>query len=380
VNLKNKSYCIFNKQYSEEEYKKIIKQFNLQSALAVEGMRTKFEAFKKQFIVPSLVTHHSTNVSGNWIDDSKNIRRSFGVYNGEEGAYCFNMIKVKDVADFTFWGNPAERVYEAINCGIQVADVQFSNECWNQVVGLRYAMNCHSSHNLFGCVGVRNAEYCILNKQYSKNEYESLTKKIREDMDVMPYVDGRGRTYKYGEFYPIELSPFGYNETIAQEFFPLDRSSALEAKYPWRDVTAKEYKITLEAMTLPDAISDVPDTIVHEIIGCEHGGKCNEQCTTAFRILPEDLTMHRRASIPLPRLCSNCRHFRRMQMRTPLKLWHRSCDCRGSESKNGVYKNTVGVHASHDTTTLCPNEFETSYTPERSDIVYCRQCYEAEVS
>jgi len=28
-------------------------------------------------------------------------------------------------------------------------------------------------------------------------------------------------TGEWGEFFPHELSPFGYNETVAQEYFPL---------------------------------------------------------------------------------------------------------------------------------------------------------------
>ena len=63
---------------------------------------------------------------------------------------------------------------------------------------------------------MRNNSYCILNKQYTKEEYEALVSKIIEQMNTMPYVDKNGVTYKYGEFFPIELSPFGYNETVAQ--------------------------------------------------------------------------------------------------------------------------------------------------------------------
>jgi hypothetical protein len=28
-------------------------------------------------------------------------------------------------------------------------------------------------------------------------------------------------TGEWGEYFPIEVSPFGYNETVAQEYFPL---------------------------------------------------------------------------------------------------------------------------------------------------------------
>jgi len=35
------------------------------------------------------------------------------------------------------------------------------------------------------------------------------------------------KTGEWGEFFPASLSPFGYNETVAQEYFPLSREEVL---------------------------------------------------------------------------------------------------------------------------------------------------------
>ncbi|MBI4119570.1 MAG: hypothetical protein HY456_01835 [Parcubacteria group bacterium] len=51
--------------------------------------------------------------------------------------------------------------------------------------------------------------------------------------------------------------------------------------------------------------------------------------------------------------------------------------CTGRESDNEVYENATDHFHGED---HCPNEFETSYAPERSEIVYCEQCYNAEVA
>jgi hypothetical protein len=71
--------------------------------------------------------------------------------------------------------------------------------------------------NCFGCISLRNKSYCILNKQYSKEEYEKLVPQIIEKMQA----DG-----ERGEFFDPSLSSFGYNETVAQEYFPLTRDEA----------------------------------------------------------------------------------------------------------------------------------------------------------
>ena len=193
----------------------------------------------------------------------------------------------------------------------------------------------------------------------------------------MPYTDKKGRVYKYGEFFPPELSPFSYNETIAQEYFPLTKEEAEEKGYRWKDPEKRDYQITKKPSSLPDNINDVDDSIIKEIIGCEHEGKCNEQCTEAFKIIPQGLEFYRKMNLPLPRLCPNCRHYQRIKQRNPLKLWHRKCQCAGVDSDNKVYKNTT-VH-SHHGKNHCPNEFETSYSPEREEIVYCEKCYQDEV-
>jgi hypothetical protein len=50
--------------------------------------------------------------------------------------------------------------------------------------------------------------------------------------------------------------------------------------------------------------------------------------------------------------------------RNPIKLWHRDCMC------------DLGNHGHEG---KCQNEFETSYSPERPEIVYCEKCYQNEV-
>ena len=106
------------------------------------------------------------------------------------------------------------------------------------------------------------------------------------------------------------------------------------------------------------------DSITSEIIGCEHEGKCKEQCTTAFRITEPELQFYKSQNLPLPHLCPNCRHYQRVLQRNPNKFWHRKCMCNKQ-------------HAHHKGS--CDIEFETSYAPDRPEIVFCEKCYQQEV-
>jgi hypothetical protein len=239
-----------------------------------------------------------------------------------------------------------------------------------------YSYLIRSSSDIFGCVGLTQKKYCIFNKQYSKEDYENLIPRIVKHMTDMPYVDKERRTYKYGEFFPPELSPFAYNETITQEYFPLTKEEALRQGYRWKDLEERQYTITMTHNQLLDHIKDVDESILKETIECAHNQTCNEQCTQAFKIIEPELAFYKKMNLSLPRLCSNCRHYQRLKEKNPLKLWHGKCQCTGRSSENGVYSNTTGHFHGGD---KCPNEFETSYAPDRKEIVYCEQCYNAEV-
>ncbi len=373
VNLRNKQYYIFNQPYSREDYLAKLAELSVASFVAVEEIRKQFKDFLPKFIKPHIMATNSVDVSGNWLDECKNVRHSFGCRNVENGKYLFAIIEGKDCMDYFYFGRGCELVYETSNCGYNSSRIFFSDFVHTGCTEIQYCDNCVSSSYSFGCSGLKSKQRCILNKQYSKEDYERLVPRIIEHMDQMPYADKNGRIYKYGEFYPVEIAVFAYNETAAQEYFPLTKERVLASGYSWREPERRDYSITLGSDKLPESINGVADSIINEVIGCAHGGRCNEQCTTAFRIIPQELQFYRRMNLPLPRLCPNCRHYERLAQRNPLKLWHRSCACNKGKD---TYHNTAKHFHGEDP---CPNEFETPYAPDRPEIVYCEQCYNAEV-
>jgi hypothetical protein len=355
---------IRNKQYSKDEYLKQMEEIGLGSFRRNEELKKKFGQIQLQAIHKYANIMKSLNVTGDNIMNSKNTRECFDVHDDENVTRSFRTLSLKDAMDIEYGGIVSELVYEYITGGKTGYGIRWSIAALESDSNLSYTDYCASSSDIFGCAGLRSKQCCILNKQYTKEEYESLVPKIIQHMNDMPYIDKKGRAYKYGEFFPSELSTFAYNETIAQEYFPLTKEQALAQGYRWKDSDTKEYVITIKPEVLTDHVKDVDDSILKETIGCQHEGKCAHQCTTAFRIIPEELSFYRRMNLPLPRLCPNCRHHERLSWRNPLKLWHRQCMC---DKPNHL-------HEGH-----CPNEFETSYAPERKEIVYCEQCYQAEV-
>ncbi len=363
VGLVNKQYCIFNKQHSKEEYLKFITSSNIGSFKAHQEFLKKLEEIKLTVPHRYARIYKSTNSDGDDLSEVRNTHDSFSSRQVEDSKYLFFCRnKTKDCYDTSFQGFNAELLYEVAH-GFAGANTAFSiRNLYNQ--NTYYSEECQNCLNVFGCEGLRKKQYCILNKQYTKEEYEELLPKIIKHMADMPFVDKNGRVYKYGEFFPGDLSPFAYNETIAQEYFPLTKEETLEQGYFWEDGEIRNYKIDIENKDIPDNVQYVADNIVNQIIGCAHGGKCLEQCTEAFKIVPEEYKFYKRMNLPLPRLCPNCRHYQRLKQRNSLRLWHRECMC------NKKHTN----HEGH-----CKVEFNTSYAPDRPEIVYCEKCYQQEV-
>ncbi|MBI4975518.1 hypothetical protein HZC20_02465 [Candidatus Peregrinibacteria bacterium] len=81
-----------------------------------------------------------------------------------------------------------------------------------------------ASKNCFACVSMMRNEYCILNKQYTKEEYEELVLWIVEHMKT---------TGEWDEFFPMKISLFGYNKCSAQMYSPMTKEEVTAKGLKW---------------------------------------------------------------------------------------------------------------------------------------------------
>ncbi len=356
INLRNKSYCIFNKQYSKEEYLKKIKEYDLSSYSNLQKVKKEFSVFKLTQIHRSSFIKNSVNCSGNNIEHSNNCHYSFDLRAGAENLKYAVLCgyDMKDSYDVYGGGMTSDLGYESISFTGN-HNVLFCKQV-RQSSDVFYSEFCVNCHDLFGCIGLKNKSYCIFNKQYSKDEYFNLIKIMIAESFKEPYTSKLGHKYSYGEFLPFEFSYMSYNETAAHKFFPLEKENAISLGFKWKEHKKRNYIIDIKNKDLPDSIKDTEDPILGKIIECSHSGLCNHKCTDGFRILEAEFLFYKKNNIPIPRECPNCRYAERYLNRNPLKLWHRNC------MKEG-----------------CNNQFETSYSPDRPEIVYCEKCYQQEV-
>ena len=333
-----KKYCIMNKEYSKEDYnKKLIELdlFNFNKLTEYNKIFNNFLLSKPQKFINST---NSQNITWDYIYDSNNCKMSFNVVDLEDSTYAYECWRIKNLFDCSHIYDWEWLSLDSI-MNIKIFNVIFSINVTN-CTNLMYCSDLVSCNYCFLSTWLKNKEYCILNKQYSKKEYEDILPKIIQQMQ---------KNYEWWEFFPSLLSPFWYNETVAQEYFPLKKEEALIKWFNWSDyeVLFQKVKKIIPADKLPDNINDIPDDILNWAIECEISNK-------PFRIIKQELDFYRKHNLPIPRKHPDQRHFDRMKLRNPRKLFDRDCD-------------------------KCWEDMKTTYAPDREEKVYCEECYNKEV-
>lgn len=350
ANLKSSSYVFFNERCSEKTYKEKMKEIDLGSYKNYLSWKQKAKEHWQKYPPRPVWDDFCQDTTGNYVFQSKNCKECFEAIACQDSKYIL-MIKVpsvKDSYDYTDWGENAERIYDSICVGGNARDVRFSHESGFDIFDVEYSKLSTTGSHHFGCVSIGKPEYCILNRQYTREEYEKLKAQIINDMNANPYISVQGHMYRYGEFFPPEFSPHAYNDSFASKFFPIKKDEVLKRGLKWYEPEEKEYAITIKPEDLPDHIKDASETIIKEVIGCA-------TCKRGFKIIAQELQFLKQHNLPLPRRCPFCRIGEKIDVWVQnMKLHDRICD-------------------------KCGKEFRTHYTKERAPVIYCKECYIREI-
>lgn len=375
-NLKNKEFYVENRPVSREQFEEF-RSF-LSSSSRLQSAKERFEKLKLEYPQKYMHGVQNENVVGDYLTSCKNADHCFDSPDLWDCKYVHQAFGwLKNCMDIQETGE-GERMFESAFCGYNTFNLCFSVHSLGGQTDMYYCMHSPHSKNLFGCVGCRHKQYCIFNKQYSEEEYGRLAMKIVEHMIA---------TKEFGEFFPISLSVFPYNLTLAQDYFPLERGEALKRGWSWLDEEKKQDKYLGPEVEVPDDINDVDESLCEKILRCETtplrslrsyegqaplrpaGGVHPERsrgaglCGKLYKIIPQELRLYQKMNLPLPRKCFQCRHRERFAARNPRPLHDRTCD-------------------------KCGVPFKTTYAPDRSAIrgseepsgsrgetVFCERCY-----
>lgn len=332
VNLRNKKYCYYNRQLTEEEYKVKMNLIDLGSRITYTTESKKFEEFKKTQPIKYIFAKNIENSSGNNLFNTKNCLDCYFMNNTEDMESSIWVNDGKSSFIQAMFGNNSELIYNSVTAGDNAFNIKYSVETWPDCSDLEYCMYVnHGSSNCFGCIGLKRKNYCILNKQYSKEEYFEMVKRIKDHMR---------ETGEYGQFFPSVLSPHYYNESESNVFFPLPKEEAIKLGYRWAE--AREITEFVQTYQVPDNIKDVKDDILQTELLCEKTGK-------KYKIIGKELEFYRKHNLPIPRIASLAR----------LEALSKALEVK--EIKQQKCAN-------------CGVEIKTVYDPDKN-TVYCDQCY-----
>lgn len=310
TNLRRKQYCIFNEQFSKQEYEVRLREFRTNSHRSREEICRRVHSFFLTQPRPHTFMESTENASGDFLFHAKDVRESFLIRNGERLTHCFHLENARDCLDFSLTGNNAERIYECSTCGINIFNLKFCVLCHEGCSDLQYCVICVGCQDCFGCVSLRHHRYCILNKQYTKKEYERLLPQILEHMT---------RTGEYGEFFAIALSPIPYNHSLAQRFYPLTHAEVETRGLQWHEKHSIDLTKAMETDALPDGLPASDDPIIVK----------SARSSVPFLITAQEISRYRKLHVPLPRQTYSERMEERASQMRGVQLYERACQRTG---------------------------------------------------
>lgn len=319
MNLVNKQYCINNIQYSREEYEKWIADIEW-TPENIKKLREEFEEFKLKFPHRALTMVNCENSSGDYLRDCKNCLYSFDQARSEDCIFMWTSIEAYNCVDCSYTakqnGVSPEWCFDCLSAfpGYRQS---YTTYCWESH-NISYSDHCFNSSDCFGSVGLKRQQYCIFNKPLSSDAYREMCDRVIEHMK---------KTKEYGLFFSPILSPFSYNQTVAQEFFPLTKEHALSTGFLWND-------------EVPMVYGD-PN---NELLTCI-------SCCRQFRTIKQERVFYKKMNLPIPHFCPACRHIMRMAQRNPRIVREVHC-------------------------AACQQTVQTTHIQKSGKIIYCEACYQ----
>jgi len=342
--LRHKSYCIKNQQLTKEEYEREKVKYRLGSYQYLEKLKREYEEFLGNYPLRENKNVNCENCVGDFL---RNARNCFECFNGSEAKDCRYCIPYSNKQD-TCFDTCATGSVDSLECG---GGYNFNNSMFSRVsfdcTNIDYCFDIMAqSHDLFGCVRLKgNNEYCILNKQYSKDEYFELRGRIIEAMK---------KAGEWGEYLPMKWSLFPYYDTYSNYAFPIvgeqikiiDEAKGLAEVdlggpektivYWWPQVELESSEVSgyEPADDIQDyAGEDKQKELLNAVLVCDKTGR-------KYRIQSRELYFYLKHNIAIPRESYYARHPRRIKQMMRFDIHPYKCDKCGKEIKTLYSKET----------------------------------------
>ena len=370
----NSKYKIFNVQYSKEEYQEIKKDIfkRINNKQEFKFLKQKYKKFlQKNLVKQSTNKDKCEQVVWENIFNAKNC---INTYLSSWIENCINSMSIwwksndhlyNIIASLEGWTN-CENCVWICSFWLNLYNIFFSFWVVENCKNIYYSYDIELCEEIMFCVWLKNKKYCILNKQYEKNDYFKHKKSI---------IFKLKKENKWWDPIPLYFLNFPYNDTLAYEYFKVNKiiyndlkeeiidkntkwivkifssdfiSDAQFDLWTWeklnikwrtsnKEVNIPKWTETIKASELPD-IKNTNNTILNKAIICE-------KTLRPYRIIKQELDFLKKKNLPLPIVHNDYRITKLISRRPVWELYVWKCDkCSKEELISSINKNKYKIY------------------------------------
>jgi hypothetical protein len=252
VNQRHKKYLWFNEQLSEEEFNRRLSKVDLSSYIEQEKYKEQFRRFiKEKAIWPENNNLHTENSTGEYLENTTDACECYHVRGGSRNIDHVTWCLGAPSSDCAYCGGAtaATDCYYSVgvtNCHRAFFNLNIVTGCQN----VEYCTRCFDCENCFGCVGLKRKKFCLLNKQYSEDDYW----KILDDLKCRLLEEGN-----YGDIPGLRFSTQHWTSLL--DLFEIDEATALKLGGRNFDLTSQGAEGPEISPELIRPVESIPDRL-----------------------------------------------------------------------------------------------------------------------
>jgi hypothetical protein len=279
--LRHARNCLFNSGVSKEK----VDAFRAENDFAEQKARRELLARCEEFIAAqNHQTQYNINAeecSGIYIVNSRNLLQCYHASGSED---CGYLLVGNDSRDcWRGYGVRSELCYQA--GPIHTTGLVYASRVWGGENNV-YSHLLYNCSNCFGCIGLVRKSYCVLNRQYKREEYFEIVPRIIAQMSA---------NGEWGEFLSPKYAPLYYEESLGPDLIESVSDAELSRRgYCTRPAVQQGAVGEIDSSSLPEHIDQVD---VGELAGRSVAGAASGQ---AFRYQRKELEFYKKHRIALP--------------------------------------------------------------------------------
>jgi hypothetical protein len=282
--LRNASYCIENQPLTKEQYQQHLHSLELHKRSKVSLGQQRLASLLAQAGHRTNRLTNAEDSTGCFLTNVNNLHSSFYTHNALDSGY---LVCSHDCAHC--WRGFAENSELAYQSGTYFKAYATYNSY--MIVGGSFNLYSvflyNTCNHCFGCAGLNKKEYCVLNKQYSKQEY----------FELVPRIIAQMRAHgEWGSFFPPRIAPHYYEQAFCNDWLqPLAAGEAERRGYRVGAGGLPTPQVGVSSSTIADSLYDLSPAQAQLTYVCASTGQ-------SFRFQKKELEFYRKFGIPPPEL------------------------------------------------------------------------------